>query len=119
MVVTESIYRLITLADWQRAQASGQIETTASDLASGFMHLSPRREVLASADAYFQIEQAPLALRFDPERFGADLKWEIVTHRGGVRFPHLYAEHIPSSAVLDTEELSVNAMGEFQFKKDG
>jgi uncharacterized protein (DUF952 family) len=46
-----------------------------------------------------------LLLALDPERLGADLKWE--PSRGGDLFPHLYGP-LPLDAIVSVEPLELN-----------
>ena len=97
--MNDSLYRVVSLEDWNQAQGLGRVPRCGSDDRDGFVHLSTEETVIETANLYFEISEAPLALEIDPKLLGDDLKWERVASRGGVAFPHLYAEGIPLSAV--------------------
>ena len=97
--MNDSLYRVVSLEDWEQAQKLGRVPRCGADARDGFVHLSTEETFLETANLYFEISEAPLALVIDPGHLGDDLKWEAVASRGGVAFPHLYSEGIPLSAV--------------------
>ena len=97
--MNDSLYRVVSLEDWEQAQRLGRVPRCGSDERDGFVHLSTEETFIETANLYFEISEAPLALEIDPEHLGNDLKWERVASRGDVAFPHLYTEGIPLSAV--------------------
>ena len=97
--MNDSLYRVVSREDWEQAQRLGRVPRCGSDERDGFVHLSTEETVIETANLYFELSEAPLALEIDPKHLGNDLKWERVASRGDVAFPHLYAEGIPLSAV--------------------
>ena len=97
--MNDSLYRVVSLEDWEQAQKLGRVPRCGADARDGFAHLSTEETFLETANLYFEISEAPLALVIDPELLGNDLKWQRVASRGGAAFPHLYSEGIPLSAV--------------------
>lgn len=88
------VYRILTAAQWAEAERVGAVLPNALDRASGFMHLSPADQVLETADRYFVDEADPVALELESGSLGEALRWEPVATRGGMDFPHLYAEQV-------------------------
>ena len=97
--MNNSLYRVVSLEDWEETQKLGRVPRCGSDERDGFVHLSTEETFIETANLYFEISESPLALEIDPEHLGNDLKWERVASRGDVAFPHLYSEGIPLSAV--------------------
>ena len=97
--MTDCLYRVVSLEDWEQAQRFGRVPRCGADDRDGFVHLSTVETFIETANLYFEIAEAPLALEIDPKLLGDALKWEAVASRGGVSFPHLYSEGIPLSAV--------------------
>ena len=97
--MNDSLYRVVSLEDWEQAQKLGRVPRCGADARDGFVHLSTEETVIETANLYFEISEAPLALVIDPGHLGDDLKWEAVASRAGATFPHLYSEGIPLSAV--------------------
>lgn len=81
------IYKILSVADWEAAQAAGRFEGSADDRRDGFIHFSDGEQVIGTAARYFAGQSRLLLLTVDPERL-ADLRWE--KSRGDARFPHLY-----------------------------
>jgi len=107
------VYRILTQEQWKQSQSLGSISPNALDRKSGFMHLSGKREVLDTVARYFSADTLPIALRISAEALGAALKWEPVASRGGVAFPHLYADEIALNLVQAAIALSPQPGGDF------
>ena len=97
--MNDSIYRVVSLEDWEQAQRLGRVPRCGSDDRDGFVHLSTEETVIETANLYFVQSEAPLALEIDARLLGDDLKWEAVASRGGAVFPQLHSEGIPLAAV--------------------
>lgn len=85
-MMTRSVYKLLSEADWAGAQAEGAT-ATAIDAADGYVHLSTNEQVRETARRYYSGQARVRLLRFDPALLG-DVRWE--KSRGGHLFPHLY-----------------------------
>ena len=109
------IFRLVTKEELAEAQVSGQVPRSPADEKSGFIHLSPREEVLRTANRYFSVDAPPALLEIDTTQLEANLKWEVVASRGHVKFPHLYAANIPWSSVSCVHTLSVDEHQQFRW----
>jgi len=82
--------RILRPNDWERARAAGELLPTPLDLRDGFLHLSPRSEVLETATRYFTDSKRLILLRFTTEDLKPHLRWEAVPSRNGKLFPHYY-----------------------------
>jgi uncharacterized protein (DUF952 family) len=100
------IYKLVPAAEWSAAEARGRFEGSAVDRRDGFIHLSGRDQVVETAARHFTGHTGLTLLTVDPDRLGADLRWE--TSRGGALFPHLYAP-LPVHAVVAVHAVSADA----------
>ncbi len=111
-----TVYKILTHADWEAAQAEGVYRGSAHDLRDGFIHFSTAAQLPETARKYFSgvpdlvllavdVEDLkepltphpvllPMGERQDEGR--ALLRWE--PSRGGDLFPHLYGE-LPIAAV--------------------
>ena len=85
-MTTGPVYKLLTLADWALAEASGATDT-ALDSADGYVHLSTNAQLRETARRHYSGQARIRLLRFDLATLG-DIRWE--KSRGGDLFPHLY-----------------------------
>ena len=81
------IYKILSVADWEAAEAAGRFEGSADDRRDGFIHFSDGEQVTGTAAKYFAGQSGLVLLTVDPGRL-ADLRWE--KSRGDALFPHLY-----------------------------
>ena len=100
----ESVYRILTAADWELCMTLGRIAPGPLDELDGYIHLSARQAVLESANRYFDPHEEIVVVELAVDRLGPDLRWEWVADRGA-SFPHLYADGVPVSAVSATHSL--------------
>jgi uncharacterized protein (DUF952 family) len=82
------IIKLLRAAEWAAFQRDGLFAGSPDDLRDGFIHLSTPEQAPGTAAKWFAGETGVMALTFDADELGADLKWE--PSRGGQLFPHLY-----------------------------
>lgn len=82
------VIKLLRVAEWAQLQARGEFAGSADDLRDGYIHLSPPDQVPGTLAKWFAGDAGVVALTFDADGFGADLRWEPA--RGGILFPHLY-----------------------------
>ncbi len=105
-----TVYKILTHAEWQAAQAAGVYRGSAHDLRDGFIHFSTAAQLGETARKYFRGVPDLVLLAVDVERLkepltphpvplpkgeGQDevralLRWE--PSRGGDLFPHLYGD---------------------------
>ena len=102
--MNEFLYRVVSLEDWEEAQGLGRVPRCGSDDRDGFVHLSTEETFIETANLYFEISEAPLALEIDPKLLGDDLKWESVASRGVRSF---------SSLVFGRHSIVCGACGDF------
>ena len=85
--MTDMIYKILSVADWEAAEAAGRFEGSADDRRDGFIHFSDGQQVIGTAAKYFAGQSRLVLLTVDPGRL-TDLRWE--KSRGDALFPHLY-----------------------------
>ena len=102
------IYKILSRVEWQAAQAAGQLDGSAVDLADGFIHLSAADQAQETAAKYFVGQADLVLLGVETEALGEALKWEA--SRGGALFPHLYRPLLPSE-VVSQRSLELDADG--------
>ncbi len=82
------VYKILTEADWQSAQATG-VTSTAADRADGYVHLSSAAQIPGTLARHFAGCGTLRLLRFVSSELQG-LRWE--PGRAGENFPHVYGE---------------------------
>ncbi len=106
----ERIYKIMSAAEWARAQAAGLYEGSEHDRRDGFIHFSTAAQAADTAAKYFAGQTDLVLLAVDPSSLA--LMWE--PSRGGALFPHLYAP-LPISAIVAIHELPLGPDGRHRF----
>ena len=104
------IYHIAIRSDWDKAPAGGAY-THPSLSREGYIHCSAARQVVRVADAFYAGQEGLVLLEIDPERSGAEVRWE--DGGAGELFPHVYGP-IPVGAVLRAFEFQPDAHGRFK-----
>ncbi len=102
------VYKLLTRAEWQAAEAKGVFEGSAVDLADGFIHFSTAAQAPETGRRYFSGMADLMIVGFEDEALGEDLKWE--PSRGGDLFPHLYGT-LPTALAVEVRDVALDADG--------
>ena len=87
------IYKVLTLNEWEKAQASGLI-ITELDKKDGFIHLSLATQLNATLYLYFAQEESVVLLQVDHSQTHDRIKFEApvpLGDRSGL-FPHYYGD---------------------------
>ncbi len=82
------LYKIMSLQEWEKAQAQGIYAGSDVDQKDGFIHLSTGHQVRATAQKYFSAKADLVLVSIREESLDPSLKWE--TSRGGDLFPHIY-----------------------------
>ena len=90
------IYKVLTLDQWADFEAKDVFSGSPVDVADGYIHLSCASELKATLDKWYADQPIVVLLQIEAEAIETELKYEV--SRGGVAFPHLYAD-LPLSAV--------------------
>ena len=109
------IYKLVTRAQWNEANAKGVFEGAPVDLADGFIHFSTADQVEETAAKHFKGIDDLLLLTVSVEKLESSagpVTWE--PSRGGALFPHLY-HSMPLEVVSDECALPMNSDGYHRF----
>lgn len=93
------------------AWTAGRDYQPAAFAAEGFVHLSTRAQVLATAERYYAGREGLQLLAIDPAALGAALVYEAAPG-AEERFPHYYGA-IPAAAVVDAAPLRLQGDGGF------
>ncbi len=85
------IFHITARAAWEQAQQDG-VYTAPSLNAQGFIHLSSRDQVVATANRFYSHQRDLVLLVVDPAKLTADLRYEPPDGepQSSERFPHLY-----------------------------
>lgn len=102
------IYKIVTVAQWRAAEATGTFEGAPVDLADGYIHFSTAAQVGETLAKHFAGQRDLLLVSVEVEPFGAALRWE--PSRGGQLFPHLYVA-LPVTAARSVRRIPVDAEG--------
>lgn len=96
----EALVHLCAAADWQSAQACGELRPESLE-SVGFVHLSRPDQVHLPANRLFAGRTDLVLLRIDPARLASPVRWEpgVPSDPAGMVFPHLYGP-LPVSAVV-------------------
>ena len=87
------IYKVLTLNEWEKAQASGVI-ITELDIKDGFIHLSTAAQLNATLSLYFAKEESVVLQQVDHSQTHDRIKFEapIPTGNRSGLFPHYYGD---------------------------
>jgi len=88
-VLSTTIYKICSSAEWQAACADGYFKGAAIDLQDGYIHFSTASQVKETARLHFAGQKNLVLVGVDVKNLGINLKWEA--SRGGDLFPHLFA----------------------------
>lgn len=113
--MTRTVYRLLSVSDWQQARQAGTFTGTAHDQRDGFIHFSTAAQVAETAAKHYAARADLLLIGVDVAALGAALRWE--PSRGGALFPHLYGA-LPVEAVTSVAPLAVTTDGRHLFPAD-
>ncbi len=86
----EFVYRLATGAEWDEARQTGRVPLRSIDEKDGYIYLSPRDQLLETAQLHFAGEEGLLALEIPFQPIASHVKFELAPKRGE-KFPHLFA----------------------------
>jgi uncharacterized protein (DUF952 family) len=107
--MSESIYKILSVAEWGSARRAGTFAGSAVDRADGYIHFSTAAQARETAAKHFAGQTDLLLLTVDPRRCPAEsLRWE--PSRGGALFPHLYAA-LDIVCVIAVDELPLGEDG--------
>ncbi|MEO9328647.1 DUF952 domain-containing protein [Gordonia aurantiaca] len=95
---------LITADDWAANREQTHLRPPSLD-ECGFVHLSTPEQVHLPANRLFAGRCDLLLLICDPDRLGAEIRWEpgVPTDPASMLFPHLYGP-LPVDAVIEVRE---------------
>ena len=88
--MTNTVYKIVSAADWRDACRDGVYRGSVDDRRDGFIHLSTGDQLEGTAERHFLNRDDLLLVAFDAAALGAPLRFE--PSRGGALFPHLYGE---------------------------
>jgi uncharacterized protein (DUF952 family) len=111
----QPVYKICSMAEWAAMQLEGRLDGSPDDRRDGFIHLSTRGQVRATAARHFAGRRDLVLLAVDTEMLAPGLRWEA--SRGGALFPHLYGS-LPLAAVIRTDGLPLGADGRHRFPDD-
>lgn len=91
-------YKIIDVAEWEAALATGAYAGSAVDTADGYIHMSSVDQLGETARKHYAGRTGLMLLTVDLRALGETLVWE--PSRGGAMFPHIYGE-LPVAAVVE------------------
>lgn len=99
------LYRVITIANWRKAQSQGYVPRCGNDHKADCVHLNAHEAVAFSANRYFTLEEAPVVIEVDITSFKDKIEWLPPTQDQPWQKPRAHIEHIPLSAVIAVHSL--------------
>lgn len=103
------VHKILRPAEWATFEADGRFDGSADDLTDGFIHLSSRTQIAATAARFFAADPLLVVVALDAETFGDQLRWEPAA--SGELFPHAYVpltraqvvavHHVAGAALVD------------------
>lgn len=97
----QHVYKVLRPAEWAALQRDGRFAGSPDDRRDGFIHLSCWTQVQGTLDRHFSKpdDREVVVAAIPVADIVAGLRWEA--SRGGVLFPHLYAELRAEDIVRD------------------
>lgn len=95
------IYKILSRAEWEAAQAAGRFAGSPIDLQDGYIHFSTAAQAQETAQRHFHGQADLVVLAVEADDLGQALRWE--PSRGGALFPHLYAPLQATQVLAVTE----------------
>lgn len=105
------LLHITTPAAWAEARRAG-VYSAPSLETQGFIHLSAPEQVIGVANFLFAGQRDLRLLVIDPDRLGAELRWEEYAP-GSPQFPHLYGP-LNLDAVTEVLAFGAGADGTFE-----
>lgn len=102
------IYKILSRAEWAKAQADGRFAGSAVDARDGYIHFSTAEQAQETARRHFHGQADLVVLEIEAGDLGEALRWE--PSRGGALFPHLYGV-LDVAHVRAVAEASLDAEG--------
>ena len=99
--MTEPVYKVMTRADWEAFDRSGEYQGSEADRRDGFIHLAAADQLSSVCRRHFADRHDLILLALDPDKFGQQIRWEEAHDR---HYPHLYGP-LPSHAVLGADPI--------------
>jgi uncharacterized protein (DUF952 family) len=103
----DAVYKIVSRAAFEAAQAAGSFPVMPIDLKDGFVHFSTATQLAETLRLHFAGQRDLIVFAVSPLEL-RDLRWEA--SRGGQLFPHAYGE-LPLTAVGQATSVSVNDDG--------
>jgi uncharacterized protein (DUF952 family) len=82
------VFKILRPVEWARFESQGQFDGSTVDFADGFIHLSSRGQIAATAARFFVDDPELVVVALTAEDFGDQLRWEPAG--SGELFPHAY-----------------------------
>ena len=114
--MTQTIYKILSTADWRAAQQAGVFRGAGIDLTDGFIHFSNAKQTRETAAKHFAGRNDLVLVAVEGERLGSALKME--PSRGGQLFPHLYGA-LSLDRVLWAKPIALGPNGSHIFDQPG
>src|SRR5438874_2552071 len=102
------LYHICQRLDWEAAQAGGEYRADSLET-EGFIHCSLIRQVLTTANRFYEGRQGLVLLVIDADRLTAEVRDEAAD---GDLFPHAYGP-IPLDAVVSVSPFAPGTDGTF------
>ena len=99
-MTTPTAFKVLTAQQWADFERERVFRGAPVDIADGYIHLSTAEQLEGTIARHFAGQSCLMIAEVDLVQFGDAIRWE--ESRGGVLFPHLYAE-LPIHAVISLQ----------------
>jgi len=104
-MAVEYIYRICLQTEWRNAETKGTLEGSELDKKDGYFHMSSKEQVGKTANLFYKGQRDLVVLKIATSKLGTGLKWESVSERESIKFPHLYPSNKTQSPSLPIESV--------------
>ena len=99
-MTASTAFKVLTQQQWADFERERVFRGAPVDIADGYIHLSTAEQLEGTIARHFAGQSCLMIAEVDLVQFGDAIRWE--ESRGGVLFPHLYAE-LPIHAVISLQ----------------
>ena len=99
--MSEPVYKVMTRADWETFDRTGDYPGSAADRRDGYVHLAAADQLPGVVERHFAGQAGLMLIALDPTKFPVEMKWEEAHDSA---YPHLYAD-LPAVSVLGADPI--------------
>lgn len=101
-----SVYKILTVEEWEAFEKSGSFEGSATDKKDEFIHLTFEHQYPAILEKFFKGVDQVVLVEIDSRLLAKNALKVEANKPGGEKYPHLY-DSIPAKAVTSHAALAL------------